>query len=134
MNKITKWHEVSADELNSRMTRHQIMHDEPLSQAGAMVYAALDNVLERLGVVLTGDVKAQQEFLGIEVLDMGEDWPAKVRGLTVARRKDKDIMPFAWVSEAKIEKSGDIYCDVQLFETDELLKFHCGVNITKIGD
>jgi len=138
MDKITKWNEVSSDELESRMFRHTVLHDEPLSKAGAMVYSALDKVLERLGIDTNGDVKTQQEYFGIYVTPMGEEWPEKVRGMTVSKRvstgPEPDIMPFAWISEAKIESSGDIYCDVQLFETDELLKFHCGVNITKIGD
>jgi hypothetical protein len=136
MEEKKKWHEISDDQLESQMLRHKIMHDEPISKAGAMVYKALDAVLERLGVNLDGDIKAQQEYFGIYVTPMGEEWPQKVRGLTVSRKMsagaDPDIMPFAWVSEARIEKSGDIYCDVQLFETNELLQYHCGVNILKV--
>ena len=55
-----KWFELSNDELESKILRHQIMHDEPLSKASAMVFHALDKVLEMLGIVLDGDVKAQQ--------------------------------------------------------------------------
>lgn len=121
-----KWYRVSEDELESRMIRHKIMHDEIISKAGAMVFKALDEILTMLGVDVNGDIEMQQGVLGIFVLSMGEDWGENVRGMTVARKVGKDIAPYAWISDARVENDGRIYCEAQVFHKNLLLRFECG--------
>lgn len=131
--KWLKWFEISTDELESRTLRYEIMHNEKISKANAMVFGALDRVLEQLGVVLTGDIKEQQEFLGIDVVPLNEQWAENVRGMVVSKKGSDGLpVPYAWVSQAKIESSGDIFCEVHLFDKNILWEFHCGVNITKV--
>jgi len=124
--KEEKWYRISEDELESRMIRHKIMHDEVISKAGAMVYKALDEILTMLGVDVNGDIEMQQDVLGIHVLSMGDDWSEGVRGMTVAKQVGKDIAPYAWISEAKVENDGRIYCEAQVFHKNLLLRFECG--------
>ena len=128
--KEKKWYEISVDELESRMLRHQIMHDEKISRAAAMVYRALEEVLILLGIDREGDIAAQQEALGIWVI------PMHPGGLTVATTgKNREINddPFAWISPAEIKHTGDIYCCAEVYYPKEkLLEFNCGVKIQEI--
>jgi hypothetical protein len=133
MKEQKKWFEVSLDELESRTIRHEIMHNQPITRANAMVFNALDKVFALLGVDLAGGIKAQQVLLGIDVVPLDEQWPEKVRGLVVSKKGGDGVpVSYAWVSQAKIEKSGDIFCEVHLFEKNIRWEFHCDVNITKV--
>lgn len=133
MTEEKKWWEISIDELESRMVRHQIMHNEPISRANAMVFHAIDKVLETLGVVVdNGHIEEQQELLGIYIIPLDENWPENVRGVTISRPVDGVQKEYAWVSVADIKKSGDIYCQAQLFDQNLLWEFYCDVNILKI--
>lgn len=130
MKKEKRWFEVSVDELESRMLRHQIMHDEKISRAAAMVYRALEEVLVLLGVDRNGDIAEQQELLGIWVI------PMHPGGMTVATSKNGviDDDPFAWVSPAEIKHTGEIYCCAEVYYPKEkLLEFNCGVKIQEIA-
>jgi hypothetical protein len=91
-----------------------------------MVFKALDEILTMLGVDVNGDIEMQQGVLGIFVLSMGEDWGENVRGMTVARKVGKDIAPYAWISDARVENDGRIYCEAQVFHKNLLLRFECG--------
>lgn len=131
--KEKKWFEVSGDELESRMVRHQIMHNEPISKAVSMVYHALDKVLESLGVVVeNGHVEEQQELLGIYIIPLDDRMPENVRGMVVSRPVDGVQKEYAWVSAAHVKKSGEIHCKVELYDKNILWEFNCGVNILNV--
>jgi len=127
-----KWFEISADELDSRMMRHQIMHDEKISRAAAMVFKALEEVLKLLGIDTEADIVAQQELLGIYVV------PMEPEGMTVATsswngsQRVIDSDPFAWISGAMIKHTGEIYCCAEVYAKNLLLEFNCNTKIQEI--
>lgn len=125
-----KWFEVSADELTHRMFKQKVMHDDPITQAGALLYHALDEVLKGLGVDVDGDVQAQQEIMGIKVLEMGRDFPEDCRGFTVVLAPYES--PYAFVRDPVMDKEGNILCEVWLYGSETMLEFHCNVNMQKV--
>ena len=126
-----KWFEVSADELAHRMFKQKVMHDEPITQAGALFYHALDEVLKGLGVDVEGDVQLQQEAMGIKVLDMKPpDFPPDCRGYTVVSPPYDD--PDAWVREPVMTKDGNILCEVWMIKKKEMREFFCNINMRKV--
>lgn len=127
-----KWFEVSVDELTHRMFKQKVMHDDPITQAGALLYHALDEVLKGLGVDVDGDVQLQQEVMGIKVVEMGKDWPENCRGFTVVL--DPYEAPYAFVRDPVMNKEGNILCEVWLYHTGTMLEFHCNINMQKVID
>jgi hypothetical protein len=125
-----KWFEVSADELNHRMFKQKVMHDDPITQSGALLYHALDEVLKGLGVDVDEDVQLQQEAMGIKVLEMGKDFPEDCRGFTVVLAPYES--PYAWVRDPVMNKDGNILCEVWMYGSETMLEFHCNVNINKV--
>jgi hypothetical protein len=110
--KVTKWFEISEDELQHRMNKKAILKDEVCTKANEMVFAMLDNILKYLGMnVNTDDLTTQKEILGVHITTL-EFYP----GIFVI----KDMVPFAWVSDARINHLGEIYCEAHMFELDTM--------------
>lgn len=125
------WFEISEDELASRMVRHQIMYNEPIKKASAMVFYALEKVLALLGVNPDWDIPTQQEALGIHLI------PMHPTGMTVATSTngELDSDPFAWISGAEIKHTGDIYCCAEIYKGKKeglLMEFFCNVRVQDI--
>lgn len=131
---IKKWNEISADELESRMFRHKVLHDEPISMAGAMVYRALDDVLRQIGInVDADDVDYQQQLMGVHVIEMGKDggWSEDCYGYVVYWERFEDV-PYAYIHDPKIESNGDVVCEVWYYVGNYMEKYRCGVNMGKV--
>lgn len=128
-----KWFEVSEDELHHRMFAQSVMHNEPLTKAGALVAEALDRVLFTMGVEIDKDIEVQLDLLGIHTLGMGEDWPEDCRGVTVF--KEKDDGPYAWIRDPVVDGNGDIVLEVwKYLPKQEQWVLRCGVNVGKLAD
>jgi len=123
-----KWFEISEDELESRMIRHNLTHNEPCTRAGAMVFAMLDKILVRLGVDIENDIQLQQERLGIMIAETNDKSPSAPdgrrmpNGLFVIR----DFKPYAFIRPAEVNHLGEMFCEAELWEKNELLELKCG--------
>lgn len=125
---MKKWFEVSEDELQSRMFRHKVLHDEPISRAAAVMYKALDDILETLGVNLEGDIQEQQNELGIWVQEPKPgEFPEHLQGYYIVATNADGLYPHAFIPQATVDSNGDILCNVELYYPhDKLLVYHCG--------
>lgn len=130
---------ISVDELESRMQRKQEEQVEPVQKAVALLEAGLERVLEKLGVIIEdGNFQEQQEKLGIIITEETRPEMAGINGFFVfktIRKKfnpeETDIVPYAWVGAARLNKEGECFVDIQYFE-DERLEETGGFNIFKI--
>lgn len=123
-----KWFEISDDELESRMIRHNLTHDEPCTRAGAMVFEMLDKVLMQLGIDIDGDIQLQQERLGIMIAEVTGESPTAPdgrrlpNGLFVVR----DFKPYAFIRQADINHLGEMFCEAEIWDKNQLLELKCG--------
>jgi hypothetical protein len=123
-----KWYEISEDELESRMIRHNLIHNEPCTRAGAMVFEMLDNILKMLGVDVEGDIQMQQEVLGILIAEINENTPPVPcgrklpHGLVVVQ----DFKPYAFIKAATVNHLGVMICEAELYRKNILLELKCG--------
>ena len=114
--------EISADELEARMQRQQEMHVEPIQKAVALLTAALEKVMKKLGVDTTlADevVRAQQEFLGISVMENTEESQPQLNGFYVYVGYD-EFIPYCWIGAARLNSAGECFVDIQYFEDNRL--------------
>lgn len=108
-NKVTKWFEISEDELQHRMNKKAMLKDEVCTKANEMVFTMLDNILKYLGMNVDVDRESmiiQKEIMGIHIAEL-EGQP----GIHVI----KNMVPFAWVSDAKIDHLGEIYVEANMW-------------------
>lgn len=118
--------EISEDELNHRMEAKK-EHDEPMTQAVRILEAAVDKVLEKLGVNIgLGDIPAQMDALGIIMSEHTEENAPQLNGFFVyvsrfvPSMQDWDIIPYAWVGAARVNSNGECFCDIQWFQDNRL--------------
>jgi hypothetical protein len=115
--------EISADELEARMQKQNVMRVEPVKQAVALLEAALGQVLTKLGVNINLEsediIKAQQEFLGITIAEFTEEAYPQLLGFFVYTGFD-ELIPYAWVGAARINSNGECFCDIQWFREEKL--------------
>lgn len=113
--------QISADELNARMEKKALLHDEPCQKAVLLLEAALDKVLTKLGVnVSEGDIPFQQEQLGILIMEENREDMAGLQGFFVFVRKDEDLVPYAWIGSARLNHLGEGFVDIQFFQDNRL--------------
>lgn len=119
---------ISADELESRMRQQQKEHNEPIQKAVALLEAALERVLEKLGVIIEdGNFQEQQDELGIIITEETRPEMAGISGFFVFKTIRKkfnpeeiDIVPYAWVGAARLSKHGECFVDIQYFQDERL--------------
>jgi len=118
-------YEISADELNNRMERQQKYHEQPIQRAVAVLEAALDSVMKKLGVDVDQDpenVQMQMDDLGIDVRSIDDPSMPKACGFYVFLHKNGDIIPHSWVGDARLDQMGQCWCDIQVFNDDRLIE------------
>ena len=112
---------ISQDELEARMIQKQKEQDEPVQKAVALLEAALERVLESLGVNLEmGDYPAQQDQLGIIITEETRPELAGINGFFIFVNRKDDLIPYGWVGAARLNKEGECFVDIQYFEDDRL--------------
>ena len=128
---------ISADELNFRMEKQKKLHDEPCQEAVLILEAALDKVLEKLGVNTSqvypdgsSAVADQMDALGIMMTENTDERTPQINGFFVFVTKDCDIIPYAWVGAARINSNGECFCDIHWF-VDNRLDETGGVKLIK---
>jgi hypothetical protein len=112
--------EISADELEARMQRQQKMRVEPVQRAVAILEAALDIVMKKLGVNVEDDIPLQQEALGIIIVEETRPEMAGLNGFFVNVVRNGDIIPYAWVGAARLNSMGECFCDIQWFQEERM--------------
>lgn len=132
-----KWFEVSEDELQHRIEQKQKLQDEPVTQAVAMLEAAVDKVLNTLGVDTTDeDIVAQQMIdLDIIMIEHTDERAPQLNGFYIFTRKllrngDYDIQPYAWVGSARLNSLGECFVDIQWYQKEQLTEFG-GIKLIK---
>jgi len=128
---------ISADELEARMQKQQELHNEPCQKAVMILEAALDKVLEKLGVNTTqvypdgsSAVPDQMDALGIIMTENTDERTPQLNGFFVFVTRNCDLIPYAWVGAARINRNGECYCDIQWF-IDNRLDETGGVKLIK---
>ncbi len=116
----TDRYQISTDELESRMQKKAKEHDTPCQQAVAILEAALEMVMKKLGVDVEGDIPAQQEALGIVITEETRNEMAGLQGFFIFVQKDGDLVPHSWVGAARLNHLGECLCDVQFFLEERL--------------
>lgn len=121
MSELKTRYEISADELEARMEAQQKYHNEPVQKAVAILEAALDTVMESLGVnIELGDIPAQQDALGIIVTENTEEATPQLNGFYVFVNRKGEPVPYAWVGAAYLNHMGECYCEIHWFQKDKL--------------
>lgn len=121
--------DISEDELNSRMETKKKLRDDPVHRAVELLEAAVDTVLRRLGVnIEVGDIPAQMDALGIIMTEHTDERAPQLNGFFIYVTKRVfgpiepmgDLIPYAWVGSARINKGGECFCDIQWFQENKL--------------
>jgi DNA replicative helicase MCM subunit Mcm2 (Cdc46/Mcm family) len=116
-------YEISSDELNNRMERQARYHEEPVQRAVAVLEAALDSVMKKLGVDVDQDpenIQMQMDNLGIDVRSIDDPSMPKACGFYVFLIRGSDITPYAWIGDARLDQMGQCWCDIQWFREERL--------------
>jgi hypothetical protein len=123
MNEPKTRYEISSDELNNRMEKHQALHEEPIQRAVAVLEAALDSVMKKLGVDVDQDpenIQMQMDNLGIDVRSIDDPSMPKACGFYVFLIRGDDITPHSWIGDARLDQMGVCYANIQWFMEDRL--------------
>jgi hypothetical protein len=116
-------YEISADELEYRMLKQQEMHNEPCQKAVQILESALESVLKSLGVNVEADeetIALQLDNMGIYVNSVDDERMPKAMGIYVSVTVGKDIIPYAWVGDARLNSDGRCFCDVMWFTKNKM--------------
>lgn len=120
---------ISEDELNSRMEAKKKLRDDPIHQAVELLETAVDTVLRKLGVnIELGDIPAQMDALGIIMTEHTDERAPQLNGffIYVTQRicgpiePQGDLIPYAWVGAARINKGRECFCDIHWFQENKL--------------
>lgn len=137
MTEEKKWFEVSADELQHRIEQKQKLQDEPVSQAVAILEAAVDKVLNTLGVDTTDDETVAQQMIDLDIIMMEhtDERAPQLNGFYIFTQKllrsgDYDIQPYAWIGSARLNSMGECFVDIQWYGKEQLTEFG-GVRLIK---
>lgn len=123
MSKIKNRFSVSADELDARMKKHQKEKVEPASKGVLVLEAAIDTVLKKMGVDVTRqDIPEQMDLLGIIMTEHTDERAPQLNGFFIYQRQKEDIIPYAWVGSARLEKDGRCFCSIHLFQDNRLIE------------
>ena len=113
---------ISADELEHRMQLQKKQHEEPVQKAVALLEAALDRVLTKLGVDVSDpdSIGQQQMDLGIMITEETRPEMAGLQGFFVFVSHNDDLVPYAWVGAARLNSVGECFVDIQYFQDQRL--------------
>ena len=113
---------ISSDELEDRMQRQAKLHKEPIQRAVALLEAALDKVLIKLGVDVSDpdSIPDQQDALGIMITEETRPKMAGLQGFFVFVSHKQDLIPYAWVGAARLNSIGECFVDIQYFQDQRL--------------
>ena len=111
---------VSADELEHRTQKQILEHDSPIRNAVGIIEAALETVLKKLGVDVTGDIPLQQEQLGIIITEETRPEMAGLNGFFVSVIRKGDIVPMAWIGDAQLNSMGECSCAIHWFQEERM--------------
>lgn len=122
-----KWWEVSADELEHRIEQKQKLHDEPVSQAVAILESAVDKVLNTLGVDTTDEETIAQQMIDLDIImiEHTDERAPQLNGFYIFTRKllrsgEYDIVPYSWVGAARLNSMGECFVDIQWYQKEQL--------------
>ena len=114
---------ISQDELEHRQQMQEKHHNQPVQKAVAILEAAVDTVLKKLGVDVTRDDVAQQmDLLGIIMVEEAREELAGINGFYIYQRKKADIVPVAWVGAAQLNSVGECSCQIHSFMDERLIE------------
>lgn len=120
---------ISVDELENRMEKQKLFHDEPIKKAVTLLDLALERVLARLGVnVELGDIPTQQVALGIVIAEETRVEMAGLQGYFIYVTRRGDLIPYAWIGAARLDREGRCWVNIHYFQ-DEQLEEMGGVKI-----
>lgn len=132
-----KWWEVSADELQHRIEQKQKLQDEPVSQAVAILEAAVDKVLNTIGVDTTDEETVAQQMINLDIImiENTDERAPQINGFYIFTNKlllsgEYDIKPYAWIGSARLNSLGECFVDVQWYQKEQLTEFG-GVRLIK---
>lgn len=113
---------ISEDELNHRMNVHDEVKVEPGRKAVAILEAAIDKVLVRLGVDVSDPelIATQMDNLGIIMTEHTDEKAPQLNGFFVFAQSGDDLIPYAWVGSARLERDGKCFCDIHYFQDNRL--------------
>lgn len=112
---------ISQDELESRMYRQRLFHDEPIQKAVAILESAVDTVLKKLGVDVTrDDIPMQMDMLGIIMTEETREEMGGLQGFFVFLQKKEDIIPYCWIGNAHLNSIGECSVEINYFMDNRL--------------
>lgn len=113
---------ISSDELEDRMQRQAKLHEEPIQRVVALLEAALDKVLVKLGVDVSDpdSIPAQQDALGIMITEETRPEMAGLQGFFVFVTHRHELIPYAWIGAARLNTIGECFVDIQYFQDQRL--------------
>lgn len=123
MKELKSRFEISTDELQHRIDLQQKYHNEPIQQAVAILEAAVDKVISSLGVDTSKEpevITMQMDSLGIFINSIEDETMPKAMGIYVSITSGKDIIPYAFVGNARLDSGGRCYCDILFFMSNKL--------------
>jgi hypothetical protein len=122
-----KWYEISSDELQHRIEQKQKLQDEPVTQAVAILEAAVDKVLNTLGVDTTDEETIAQQMIDLDIImiEHTDERAPQLNGFYIFTQKllrsgEYDIVPYAWVGAARLNSMGECFVDVQWYQKEQL--------------
>jgi len=113
---IKRWFEISEDELQHRQDLVEKYRDEPLRIATLTLEKALETVMKRLGVDVTGNIPAQQAQLGIVIGEISQEDLAGINGFYV----NVHNAPYAYVGQAKLDSLGRVHVEIHWFKENKM--------------
>lgn len=126
--KQEKWFEISADELEHRMALYTD-RSEFLQKATALIDAAIESVLETLGVNVKDqsvDINFQCQLLGISINTLQFPDGTSYPGIFISILKGYDLIPIACVESAVVERDGKVLVKINFLQTDRLNELRGG--------
>jgi hypothetical protein len=102
---MSKWNEISTDELAHREEQHDQLKIEPVKQAVNVADEMLDEVMRTLGVDTTDadTVQSQMDIMSIYVNAF------EGMGLVVSRYSGTELLPYAFIKEPSVDSRGNRY-------------------------
>lgn len=113
---------ISADELEHRMSLQEKYHDKPLISVVEFMCEAINKVLKSLGVDISQSdemVKRQQIDLGIEIVDTPPEQMGELSGFYINSRE----VPIAIICDPYLANDGLAYLNIMWIQTNIMEKF-----------
>jgi hypothetical protein len=122
MDELKSRFEVSQDELTHRQQLQEKYHIEPSKQATAILEAAVDKVLQGLGVDTSDPttIPQQMETLGIFANSIEDERMPKAMGIYISVVSGDTITPYCYIGNARLVSDGRCFVDIQYFLSNKL--------------